>query len=68
MQRYITDTVQLAQNLNHLKDDMGDESIKYSADFDNMLQELDKLKLLYYNGLMDANLLRYIPVMLKIHY
>ena len=58
--------MQLAQDLNHLKDDMGDESVKYSADFDNMLQKLDKLKLLYDNGLMDANLLRHIPVMLKI--
>ena len=68
MQRYITDKVQLAQNLNPLKDAMGDESTKYSADFDNMLQKLDKLKLLYDNGLIDADLLRYIPVMSKIYY
>ena len=68
MQRYVADKVQLAQNLNPLKDAMGDESTEYSADFDNMLQKLDKLKLLYDNGLMDADLLRYIPVMSKIYY
>ena len=68
MQRDITDKVQLAQNLNPLKDAMGVESFGYSADFDNMIQKLDKLKLLDDNGLMDADLLRYIPGMSKIFY
>ena len=43
MQRDITDKVQLAQNLNPLKDATGIKPVDYSADFDNMLQKLDKL-------------------------
>ena len=58
----------LKSSLNLLNDALGIESVDYSADFDGMLKKLNKLKLLYGDGLMDASLLRYIPGMSKIMY
>ena len=68
MQRDINFKVQFGQNLNLLNDALGIESVDYSADFDGMFKKLNKLKLLYGDGLMDASLLRYIPGMSKIMY
>ena len=43
MQRNISDNVQLGQSLNPLKDSLEVEPVGYSADFNNMLNKLDKL-------------------------
>ena len=68
MWRDITDKVQFGQSLNPLHDALGVESVDYLTDFVNLLKKLDKLKLLFDNGLMNANLLRYILGMSKIMY
>ena len=68
MWRDITDKVQFGQRLNPLHDALGVESVDYLTDFVNLLKKLDKLKLLFDNGLMNANLLRYILGMSKIMY
>lgn len=43
MQLQINDNVQLAQSLNRLNDVVKVQSIDYSADFNDMLNKLDKL-------------------------
>ena len=43
MQFQINDNVQLAQSLNPLNDVVKVQSIDYSADFNDMLNKLDKL-------------------------
>lgn len=68
MRRDITDKIQFGQNLNTLDDALGVESVDYLADFVNLLKKLDKLKLLYDNSLMNANLLKYIQGISKIMY
>lgn len=68
MRRDITDKIQFGQNLNPLDDALGVESVDYLADFVNLLKKLDKLKLLYDNSLMNANLLKYIQGISKIMY
>ena len=47
MKRNINNNVQLGQSLKPLKDSLGVESVDYSADFNNILNKLDKLKILY---------------------
>ena len=47
MKRNINNNVQLGQSLKPLKDSLGVESVDYSADFSNILNKLDKLKILY---------------------
>ena len=68
MQRNISDNVQLGQSVNPLKDTLVVESVDYSADFNNMLHKLDKLKLLYDCRSMDADMTRYTPGLAKIFY
>ena len=60
--------MQLGQSLNPLKDSLGVESVDYSADFNNMVNKLDKLKMLYDRGSMDADMMRHIPGLSKIFY
>ena len=47
MKRNINNNVQLGQSWKPLKDSLGVESVDYSADFNNILNKLDKLKILY---------------------
>lgn len=68
MQRNISNNVQLSQSSNPLKDAMGVESVDYLADFNNMLEKIDKLKILYNQGSMDSDMLKYIPGLAKIFY
>ena len=67
MQRNISDNV-LGQSLNPLKNSFGVESVDCSADFNNMLNKLDKLKILYDRESVDADMMRYIPGLSKIFY
>ena len=66
MQKNISNNVQLGKSLNPLKDSLGVESVDYSADFNNMVNKLDKLKILYDRGSMDADMMRHIPGLSKI--
>ena len=68
MQRNINGNVQLGQPLNPFKDSLGVESVDYLADFNNILNKLDKLKLLHDRGSMDADMMRYIPGLSKVFY
>lgn len=43
MQRDITDKVPVGQNLKAFDDSLDFEFVNYSADFDSMLEKLDKL-------------------------
>ena len=68
MQRNISNNVQLSQSSNPLKDAMGVESVDYLADFNNMLEKIDKLKILYNQGSMDSDMLKYISGLAKVFY
>ena len=65
MKRKINDNVRLPQLLTLLNDVGKVEIIDYSADFNDMLNNLDKLQALYTNVSMDFDLIRYILRMLK---
>lgn len=65
MQLQINDNVQLAQSLNRLNDVVKVQSIDYSADFNDMLNKLDKLWFLYMQGTMDFDLIRYLQGIAK---
>ena len=51
-----------------MDDYLGVKSVDYWADFDSMLQKVDKFKILYDKGTMDTDLLRYIPGLSRIFY
>ena len=68
MQSARSDRVKLGENLNTLKDATGVEAVDFSADIDNLIGKIDKLKTLYDEGQVDADILRYIPGMSKIMY
>ena len=61
----INDNVRLPQLLTLLNDVGKVEIIDYSADFNDMLNNLDKLQALYTNVSMDFDLIRYILRMSK---
>ena len=65
MQLQINDNVQLAQSLIPLNDVVKVQSIDYSADFNDMLNKLDKLWFLYMQGTMDFDLIRYLQGIAK---
>ena len=65
MKRKINDNVRLPQLLTLLNDWGKVEIIDYSADFNDMLNNLDKLQALYTNVSMDFDLIRYILRMSK---
>ena len=58
----------LGLNLNPIKDATGVAAIDYSANIDNLIDKLDKLSVLYDNGRMDKDVMRYIPGMAPISY
>ena len=66
MQLHINDNVQLVQSLNPLNDVVKVQSIHYLADFNDMLNKLDKLESLYMQGTMDFDLIRYLPGITKV--
>ena len=68
MQSARSDRVKLGENLNPLKDATGVEAVDFSADIDNLIGKIDKLKTLYDESQVDADILRYIPGMSKIMY
>ena len=51
-----------------MDDYLGVKSVDYLADFDSMLQKVDKFKILYDKGTMDTDSLRYIPGLSRIFY
>lgn len=65
MKRKINDNVRLPQLLTLLNDVGKVEIIDYSADFNDMLNNLVKLQALYTNVSMDFDLIRYILRMSK---
>lgn len=65
MKRKINDNVRLPQLLTLLNDVGKVEIIDYSADFNDMFNNLDKLQALYTNVSMDFDLIRYILRMSK---
>lgn len=65
MKRKINDNVRLPQLLTLLNDVEKVEIIDYSADFNDMLNNLVKLQALYTNVSMDFDLIRYILRMSK---
>ena len=65
MNRKINDNVRLPQLLTLLNDVGKVEIIDYSADFNDMLNNLVKLQALYTNVSMDFDLIRYILRMSK---
>lgn len=65
MKRKINNNVRLPQLLTLLNDVGKVEIIDYSADFNDMLNNLDKLQALYTNVSMDFDLIRYILRMSK---
>ena len=64
MQAARSDRVKLGENFNPLKDATGVEAV----DIDNLIGKTGKLKTLYDEGQVDADILRYIPGMSKIMY
>ena len=68
MQAARSDRVKLGENLNPLKDATGVEAVDFRADIDNLIGKIDKLKTLYDEGQVDADILRSIPEMSKIMY
>ena len=68
MQAAKSNRVKLGENLNPLEDATGVDTVDFSADIDNVMGKLDKLKFMYDSGQTDADILRYIPGMSKIMY
>ena len=58
----------MGENLNPLEDATGVDAVDFSADIDNVISKIDKLKFMYDSGQIDADILRYIPGMSKIMY
>ena len=68
MQRAASERVKLGENLNPLNDATGVDSINFSADIDDNIKRVSKLKALYDRGEVDSNILRYVLGMNKIMY
>ena len=68
MQAAASERVKLEQNLNPQNDATGVHSVDYSADIDDLIGKVGKLKALYDKGQIDADILRYVPGMNKIMY
>ena len=68
MQAAKSNRVKLGENLNPLEDATGVDAVDFSADIDNVIGKLDKLKVMYDCGQIDADILRYIPGMNRIMY
>ena len=68
MQSARSDRVKLGEKLNPLKDATGVEAVDFSADIEYLIGKIDKLKSLYDEGQVDADILRYITGMSKIMY
>ena len=68
MQAAKSNRVKLGENLNPLEDATGVDSVDFSADIDNVIGKIDKLKVMYDSGKIDADILRYIPGMSRIMY
>ena len=68
MQAAKSNRVKLGENLNPLKDATGVDLVDFSADIDNVIGKIDKLKVRYDSGKIDADILRYNPGMSKIMY
>ena len=68
MQAAASERVKLEQNLNPQNDTTGVHSVDYSADIDDLIGKVGKLKALYDKGQIDADILRYVPGMNKIMY
>ena len=60
--------MQLGQSLNPLKDKLEVEPVDYSPDFNDMLNKLNKLKILHNRRSMDADVMRYVPRLSIIFY
>ena len=60
--------MQLGQSLNPLKDSLGVEAVDYSPDFNDMLNKLNKLKILHNRRSMDADVMRHVPRLSIIFY
>ena len=54
--------------MNPLKDSLKVGSVDFSVDFNNMLNKLDKLKVLFDRGSMEVVMMRYISGLSKIFY
>ena len=68
MQAAKSNRVKLGENLNPLEDATGVDAVDFSVDIDNVISKIDKLKVMYDSGQIDADILRYIPGMSKIMY
>ena len=68
MQAAASEKVKLGANLNPLQDASGVDSVDFSADIDDLIGKVSKLKALYERGEVDADILRYVPGMNKIMY
>ena len=68
MQRAARERVKLGENLNPLNDATGVDSIDFSADIDDLIKKVSKIKSLYDRGEVDSDILRYVPGMNKIMY
>ena len=68
MRRPAGERVQLGENLNPLNDPSGADSIDFSADIDDLIRKVGKLRALYEKGEVDSDILRYVPGMNKIMY
>ena len=60
--------MQLGQSLNPLKDSLEVEPVDYSPDFNDMLNKLNKLKILHNRRSMDADVMRYVSRLSIIFY
>ena len=68
MQQCITDTVHLGQRLNPVVNDLKLKAINYGSDFKDVIYKINKLEILMRKSRMDANLLKYLPGIMKIGY
>ena len=58
----------LGANLNSIKDATGISAIDYSADIDNLIDQIDKITTLYDTDRMDKDVIKYIPGMAPVSY
>ena len=68
MQAARSNRVRLGENLNPIEDATGVDAVDFSADIDNLIGKLDKLRDLYDSSKVDVDMLRYIPGMSTIMY
>ena len=56
MQAAKSNRVKLGENLNPLEDATGVDSVDFSTDIDNIIGKIDKLKVMYNSGKIDADI------------